>query len=45
MTRSTKMKHSITTILIAVLMSMIGVNVFAHDIADYMMGNNTIGFN
>ena len=27
------MKHSITTILIAVLMSMIGVNVFAHDIA------------
>jgi hypothetical protein len=45
MTRSTKMKHSIITILIAVLMCMVRVNVFAHDIVDYIMGNNPIGFN
>ena len=45
MTRSTKMNLSITTILIAVLMCMVRVNVFAHDIADYIMGNNPIGFN
>ena len=45
MKKSTKMKHSITTILIAVLMCMVRVNVFAHDIADYIMGNNPIGFN
>ena len=39
------MKHSITTILIAVLMSMIGVNVFAHDIAVANSNGVTIYYN
>ena len=39
------MKHSITTILIAVLMCMVRVNVFAHDIAVANSNGVTIYYN
>ena len=45
MKNSTKMKHSITTILIAVLMCMVRVNVFAHDIAVANSNGVTIYYN
>ena len=45
MKKSTKMKHSITTILIAVLMCMVRVNVFAHDIAVANSNGVTIYYN